>query len=59
MLVCICRKVTDSEVEELSREGLSFSEMLDVTNASSQCGVCLKTLFEIHTNNSPNENPRL
>ena len=55
MLVCICKKVTESEVAELSRDGLSFPEILDVTNASSQCGVCLKSLVDIHVEHTPKE----
>jgi bacterioferritin-associated ferredoxin len=40
MIVCSCFNVSDGQIRELARRGLSLKEILDQTGAGSSCGVC-------------------
>ena len=43
MYVCICRQVTDHEIRDVCREGLSsLSELREKLGVASNCGKCGK-----------------
>ena len=50
MIVCVCRRVTDREIEQHARSGCnSFSELqseLGVATCCGRCGDCAKEVFE-------------
>lgn len=40
MIVCSCFHVSDGQIRDLARRGLSLKEILDDTGAGSSCGIC-------------------
>ncbi len=40
MIICLCKNITSSKVEELYNSGLSKKEIKDLTGITRQCGTC-------------------
>jgi len=40
MIVCSCFNLSDGDIRERARQGLSLKEILDETGAGSSCGAC-------------------
>lgn len=48
MIVCICRRVSDRDIQRAVREGISDFEVLqDETGVASHCGACHECAHEI------------
>ncbi|HEX9288115.1 MAG TPA: (2Fe-2S)-binding protein [Anaeromyxobacteraceae bacterium] len=40
MVVCSCFNLSDADIRDRARRGLSLKEILDETGAGSSCGAC-------------------
>lgn len=41
MYICICNAITEKDIEEAVKQGISSMEMLsELTSVSNQCGCC-------------------
>lgn len=40
MIVCVCRRVSDSEIARHARAGMSFDEIQFELGVATQCGCC-------------------
>jgi len=47
MLICICKNVSHKKIETLKKEGKNIEEILEETEAGSDCGRCLCLIEEI------------
>ncbi|NRF66864.1 (2Fe-2S)-binding protein [Aquincola sp. S2] len=48
MIVCICRRVSDRDIQHAVREGIaSFDVLQDETGVASHCGACHDCAHEV------------
>lgn len=46
MIICICKNITDKDIEYLRAKGLSIKDIVIEYGLGTQCGICLKYLNE-------------
>lgn len=42
MYICICKAITDKQIEEATKNSASFNEACKKLGLGSECGVCLQ-----------------
>lgn len=42
MYVCVCKAITDKQIEEATKTSASFAEACKKLGVGSECGVCLQ-----------------
>lgn len=48
MIVCICRRISDRDIQHAAREGItSFEVLQDETGVASHCGACHDCAHEV------------
>jgi bacterioferritin-associated ferredoxin len=52
MIVCSCFNVSDGEIRERARQGLSLNEILEETGAGSSCGICQLAIARVRAGDS-------
>ncbi|HWP17707.1 MAG TPA: (2Fe-2S)-binding protein [Burkholderiaceae bacterium] len=48
MIVCVCNRVSDREIERLARAGYSFEEIQMESGAATCCGRCESCARQVH-----------
>lgn len=52
MYICVCKKVTESEIAQAVKSGNSLEEIIKDTGLGSQCGNCLIMAREVVEKNN-------
>lgn len=53
MIVCSCFHVSDRDIRERARRGLSLQQILDETGAGSSCGICQLAIARVRAGEPP------
>jgi bacterioferritin-associated ferredoxin len=48
MIICVCNRVSDKAIRQLSEEGHSFDHIQATLSVGTQCGSCLPCARELH-----------
>lgn len=55
MYVCICKAITDKQLEDAQKSSMSLREVCNNLGLGSECGACIQEAVEI-VNKSKNNN---
>ncbi|MEE2670500.1 MAG: (2Fe-2S)-binding protein [Bdellovibrionota bacterium] len=47
MYICICKAITDKQLEEAQKAGKTFNEVCRQFGVGSECGTCLTDAWEV------------
>ncbi|MBD65563.1 MAG: (2Fe-2S)-binding protein [Halobacteriovoraceae bacterium] len=51
MYVCICKAITDKQIEEATKTSANFNEACKKLGLGSECGVCLQDAINSYRQN--------
>ena len=66
MYICICKAITDKQLEDAHKAGKTFKEACRMLGVGSECGTCLTDAWEIlkksqsqtqNNNQNPSQKP--
>lgn len=47
MYICVCKGITQTELEEAAQEGLSYADVRKQTGVATDCGSCARCVKSI------------
>ena len=58
MYICVCKAITEKQVEEATKNSASLNEACKKLGVGSECGICLQEVISNHKSKQQSKNKK-